>query len=79
MWLHWSQLTKSSSADALDWLRRVAVAIGNDPLVSKAAAAAERPIHCPEAAGKVHCALPLRSFKSACRESLLTGGSEEMA
>ena len=35
-------MTESSSADALDSLRRVA--IGNDPLVSKVAAAAERSI-----------------------------------
>ena len=40
-----SQLTKSSSAGGLDWLRRDA--IGNEPLVSKVAAAAERSIHCP--------------------------------
>ena len=48
-----SQVTKSSSADALDSLRRVA--IGDDPLVSKIAAAAERSnsIHSLEAAGKV--------------------------
>ena len=46
-----SQVTKSSSANALDSLRRVA--IGNDPLVSKVAAAAERSIHGPKAAGKV--------------------------
>ena len=55
-----SQVTKSGSccANALDWLRRVA--IGNDPLVAKAAAAAERSIHCPEAAGKVQFSLLLR-------------------
>ena len=46
-----SQVTKSSSADALDSRHRVA--IGNEPLVSKVAAAAERSIHGPEAAGKV--------------------------
>ena len=46
-----SQVTKRSSAKALDSLRHVV--IGNEPLVSKAAAAAERSIHCPEAAGKV--------------------------
>ena len=44
-------MTKSCSADALDSLRRVA--IGNEPLVSKATAAAERSIHCSEVAGKL--------------------------
>ena len=52
-----SQVTKSCSADALDSRRRVR--IGNEPLVSKAAAPAERSIHGPEAAGKVHFSLPL--------------------
>ena len=46
-----SQVKKSSSANALDSRRRVA--IGNNSLVSKVAAAAERSIHGPEAAGKV--------------------------
>ena len=46
-----SQVTECCSAKALDWLRRVA--IGNEPLVSKAAAAAERSRHCLEAARKV--------------------------
>jgi hypothetical protein len=46
-----SQVTKCCSAKALDWPRRVA--IGNEPLVSKAAAAAERSRHCLEAARKV--------------------------
>ena len=46
-----SQVTKRSSAKALDSLRHVV--IGNEPLVSKAAAAAVRSIHCPKAAGKV--------------------------
>ena len=46
-----SKVTKRSSAKALGSLRHVV--IGNEPLVSKAAAAAVRSIHCPEAAGKV--------------------------
>ena len=46
-----SQVTKSSSADALDSPRRVA--IRNDPLASKIAAATGRSIHSLEAAGKV--------------------------
>jgi len=51
-------VTKSCSADALDSRRRVAV--GNDPLAAKIAAVAERSIHCPQAAGKVHLSLSLR-------------------
>jgi hypothetical protein len=53
-----SQVTKCSSAKALGSLRRVV--IGNEPLAAKVAAAAERSIHCPEAAGKVHLSLSLR-------------------
>ena len=41
------QVTKSCSADALDSRHRVR--IGNEPLVSKVAAPAERSIHGPEA------------------------------
>ena len=52
-----SQVTKSSSADALDSRRRVR--IGNAPLVTKAAARAERSIHGSEAPAKVHFSLPL--------------------
>ena len=52
-----SQVTKSCSADALE--SRGRVRIGNVPLVSKAAAPAERLIHGLEAAGKVHFLLPL--------------------
>ena len=44
-------------ADALD--SRCRVRIGNDPLVTKAATAAERSIHGPEAAGKANFSLPL--------------------
>ena len=52
-----SQVTKSSSADALDSRRRVR--IGNAPLVTKAAAAAERSIHGPEAVGPAARPMPL--------------------
>ena len=54
------QVTKCCSAKALDSLRRVA--IGNDPLAAEVARSAERSIHCPWAAGKVHLSLHLQWF-----------------
>ena len=71
-WHFASQVTRCCNSKALDSRRRLW--IGNAPLVTKATSGAERSIHGPQAAGKVHFSLPLSWFKSVCRGSLITGG-----
>ena len=63
------QVAKSCSANALGWLR--GVAIGNETLVSKATAAAECLVHCPEAAGKVHFSLHALALIPICLQGIL--------